>query len=40
MVLRSKYLNGRGSGCPTYRVLEPAGVLIAVLYLGCMDSKG
>jgi len=40
MVLRSKYLNGRGSGCPTYRMLEPGRVLSAVLYLGCMDSGG
>jgi hypothetical protein len=36
MVFRSKYLNGKGSGCPAYRMLEPGGGLSAVLYLGCM----
>jgi len=40
MVLRPKYLNGRGSGCPTYRMFEPGKVLNAILYLRCTDSKG
>jgi len=30
MVLRAKYLNGRGSGCPTYRTLEPGKVIYAL----------
>jgi hypothetical protein len=40
MALRPKYLNGRGSSCPTYRMLESRGVVSAVLYLGHTDSKG
>jgi len=40
MVLRAKYLNYSGSGCPVYRTLEPGKVLNAILYLQCTDSKG
>jgi hypothetical protein len=39
MVLRAKYLNGRGSGYPTYRTLQPGKVLNAIPYKGCMDSE-
>jgi len=31
--LRVKYSNDRGSGCPTYWMLEPCWVLNVVLYL-------
>jgi hypothetical protein len=27
MVLRAKYLNGRGSGCPAYKMFEPGKVI-------------
>ena len=37
MALRAKYLSRRGSGSPTYRMLEPHGVLKAILYLGRID---
>jgi hypothetical protein len=36
--MRAKYLNGSGSGCPTYNTLEPGKVINAVPYIGCMDS--
>jgi hypothetical protein len=32
MALRAKYLNGRGSGCPTHRMLEPGWVLKVIPY--------
>jgi len=37
MVLRAKYLNGRGSSCPTYRTLKPGKVIYALpshIYIG------
>jgi len=40
MALRVRYLNGRGCGGPTYRTFEPGRTFNAVLYIGCMDSKG
>jgi hypothetical protein len=34
MAPKAKYLNGCDCGCPTYRTLEPRGVLSAVPHIG------
>jgi len=40
MAMTATYVNGRKSGCPTYRTLKLGGVLNAIPYLGRMDSRG
>jgi len=39
MALRAQYLNGRGSGCHMYKMLEPGKIINAIPYIGCMESK-
>jgi len=40
MALRMRYLNGRDTGGPTCRTLEPGRTFNAVLNIGCKDPKG
>jgi hypothetical protein len=40
MVLRVGYFSGKGSGSPIYSTFDSGMTFNAILYLGCMDSKG